>query len=314
MNKDLPKTYNSWIGKKWCEEYLKEENVENTPWRDQSSENSLSFKNCDVIKDVFGVKKIQEKLDSRITTLHSSALLAYLFFQGVNKDNPITIPLGEEKVEFDKVFFEHPNKVFDDRRPSQIDVALVSKNNEVVLYLESKFTEYLSGIRSNRFSEKYGKMLEKVFGEAKDGKPYIKNDDEYQITGYTYGNGIKQMLAHFIGVCKGCAKDACEVVKKAVADGAQIYLGTILYKFEGRKFANYEDAIKDVANSMNIVLDEYSIKDGKDCDYKETNPEEILTHAPKNFRVLTEVFTYQDLIKANPNLVNDKIKDFYSFK
>lgn len=306
MNKDLPKTYNSWIGKKRCEEYLKEENVENTPWRDQSSENSLSFKNCDVIKDVFGVKKIQEKLDSRITTLHSSALLAYLVFQGVNEEHPVKI----NGIEYNRVYFEQSNRVFGGS--SKTDITLVSKDENIVLYLESKFTEpYENKHDSKIFSVKYDQMLKHICSEGINGIKYKEANGGLKITGCTYGEGIKQMLAHFIGVCKGGTKNN-EVNKIIKKEKTKVYLGCILYKTERPEFDEYCKALKIFTERLNEILPTQRGGEGSKCDV--TDPEEILTHAPKNFRVLTEVLTYQDLIKANPNLVNDKIKDFYSFK
>ena len=125
----------------------------------KESEWSKSFK-CEDGEDVFGtIQRIfginesarglfeaatsgdgNEK--SRILTLHSSSLLAFLCFNGV-ANHPITI----DGIVYDEVMFEVKNDVIDASlgKPSNIDVLLMGDNRKKLLFLESKFTEYLSG-------------------------------------------------------------------------------------------------------------------------------------------------------------------------
>ena len=113
-------------------------------------------------KDVF-IKKFEMSCSGtggelkKITTLHSSSLCALLFFFNVD-----TMPLkmrGLENCEFTQSFFEFKNKVI--RYPSNIDVVLLGKNKitnkKVILFLESKFSEYITGINKKDTKYKIGK-------------------------------------------------------------------------------------------------------------------------------------------------------------
>ena len=125
----------------------------------KESEWSKSFKCEDgedvfgTIQRIFGIRKLARGLfesatsgdgneKSRILTLHSSSLLAFLCFNGV-ANHPITI----DGIVYDEVMFEVKNDVIDASlgKPSNIDVLLMGDNRKKLLFLESKFTEYLSG-------------------------------------------------------------------------------------------------------------------------------------------------------------------------
>lgn len=145
----------------------------------KESEWSKSFK-CEDGEDVFGtIQRIfginesarglfeaatsgdgNEK--SRILTLHSSSLLAFLCFNGV-ANHPITI----DGIVYDEVMFEVKNDVIDASlgKPSNIDVLLMGDNRKKLLFLESKFTEYLSGGKvtlSNKYRDLYIKLQNSI--------------------------------------------------------------------------------------------------------------------------------------------------------
>ncbi|MDE7386447.1 MAG: hypothetical protein K2N28_04860, partial [Muribaculaceae bacterium] len=114
---------------------------------------SDSKRTDDVLKEIFGVTSENWKTlfqqaaygsvgeINRILRLHSSALLALLCFHDV-ANKPIIIKHSDNEVEeYDECWFEVKNKVFDN--PSNIDIVLKSKKGNL-LFLESKFTEYLS--------------------------------------------------------------------------------------------------------------------------------------------------------------------------
>lgn len=98
----------------------------------------------------------QEK--DKITTLHSSSLLALLCFSNVSKYNCLKI----NGIEYDQVWFEVKNKVFD--KPSNIDVVLGNSKTQDLLFLESKFTEYLSADNS-AFAAKYLDFYKSILPE-----------------------------------------------------------------------------------------------------------------------------------------------------
>lgn len=119
--------------------------------------------------------------------LHSSSLCALLMFYNINKDNKFKIEIDGQIHEYDDVYFEIKNKVI--RNPSNMDVVLANTKKEEILFIECKFSEYLS---------KYKHEL---------GVSYLKNKEYKQIfdeIGYdnmtVFQYGIKQLVAHFIGI------------------------------------------------------------------------------------------------------------------
>ena len=289
----------------------KYKNIRHTPYRDDSSVNSLSFNNKDSIATSFELSSSDKKLfskhirsaDSRICTLHSSALLPLLLFYSVNQT-----PIEIDGIEYDEVYFEVPNKVFDKSRPSKIDVALVSKSSETILYLESKFTEYLSGKSSNSFSKNYELFVKKVLKEQpveKDGKLYIRG--KVGNKEIIYGEGIKQIIAHFIGVCKGGTDK--NSVKKYITNNYTVLLGCIVYKWNNR-FDDYNGLYEIVAKSLNSLLRKNE-RTGKGSDVKQNNVNSILLGAPQKFSVIEKLLTYQELIEKNKNKFNPHVLEFY---
>lgn len=94
----------------------------------------------------------------KICTIHSSSLCSLLFFFDISKDNPLKLLLNDDTVIFENVYFEYKNKVI--KSPSNVDVVLIGKNQnseDVVLFLESKFSEYFYPQRSYSISNSYRK-------------------------------------------------------------------------------------------------------------------------------------------------------------
>lgn len=156
---------------------------------------------------------------NKIITPFSSSCQSLLFFYQVSNKNPITI---FEK-EYNEVYFEFLNPVL--QKPSSIDVVLVNKDKGYILFIESKLSEMIESSRTVNHSSNY------VIGStyfAKDGKwakrgfSILKlNEDDYKKIGieensknkkqqsiinpingnqYVYSEGIKQILAHTIGI------------------------------------------------------------------------------------------------------------------
>lgn len=142
----------------------------------------------------------------KITTLHSSSLCALLFFFDVDER-----PLKLHDVEFTKSFFEFKNKVIG--YPSNIDVVLLGRNlktnKKVLLFLESKFSEYITGINkansqyeigSSYFKENcfsapiYKKMVSEGILIYNAEKSYFSSTDD------KYIEGLKQIVSHYYGI------------------------------------------------------------------------------------------------------------------
>lgn len=275
------------------------------------SEHSLCFKKkADLIR-IFElnnyISSYMEGMDSRILVLHSSALLPLLLFHSISPTNTIRI----SGIEYDDVRFEVPNKVFNSNRPSKIDVALISHRKQSVLYLESKFTEYLSGKSSNDFSKSYVGMIKKILGEdqpkKENDKYYIRGEDIF------YGEGIKQMIAHFIGVCKGGTSH--NIVDVYIKKGYEVKLGCIVYQFnkeidKQERLDAYSKLYKNMAEKMNVLLG-YTKRTGNGSILKECEADNILHGAPQNFSVIGELLTYQKLVGENKDKFNSKVLKFY---
>ena len=211
--------------------------LENTPFHDEPSNKSLRVR-CrnthkgDDLADIFGLDqhifkpKYHDAISGdgqearRIRTIHSSSLISLLCFYWVSESRPLSLALDGRDVTFTKSAFEVKNPVGADETGnvhfSNIDVALLGKDSTtgkpIVLFLESKFSEYLnwgrySGISNYVYAETYKQLIKRgdldrmelKFEESSKNHSY---SDLLSIKGRTnhYAAGIKQMVSHFLGV------------------------------------------------------------------------------------------------------------------
>ena len=119
--------------------------------------------------------------------LHSSSLCALLMFYNINKDNKFKIEIDGQIHEYDDVYFEIKNKVI--KNPSNMDVVLVNTKKEEILFIECKFSEYLSKSKHE---------LGVGYLENKEYKQIFDEIGYDNMTVFQYG--IKQLVAHFIGI------------------------------------------------------------------------------------------------------------------
>ena len=222
-----------------------------SPW-------SLAFAgHC--IKDVFKIdnpvfcSKFVEAISgdgqeaNKITTLHSSSLASLLVFYSVSKDNPIYVRINDKEEKFVESRFEVKNEVSPGSGNfSNIDVVLLGEN--CILYLESKFSEYLgSGPVEVRKVDYYDEIYEKLsdtLNEAgvhlvpKESKRFLERIDRKPF----YNEGLKQMISHYLGVTTELKKS------KDMFSGKTVVLGEILFNFGYRvpkaydKFQSYNNA------------------------------------------------------------------------
>lgn len=274
---------------------------------------------CEFIKKVFGItcndweyKYGQAvsgagKEESKINTLHSSSLLALLCFSNVSHSNSLRIG---GKV-YNDVRFEVKNHVFDNS--SNIDVVLKNDDTGDFLFLESKFTEYLSPDNS-AFAKKYfnfyveilpmieGMPLQMVYPRKYRGVDGmgLKPKSESQLYSHLYMDGIKQCFSHIIGICQGPDKE--EVFKWGKNAIGSISFGSILYKIPGASFNAYKDFYsrtigKIDSNMLTTALD---------------NLKELDNNFADRIEILPDILTYQSLVKENPTWLDEKVKTFYS--
>ena len=247
-----------------------------------------------------------------VMRLHSSSLCAFLFFSNISESNKLVLDIEGQTIEFHSVIFEYKNKVIN--YPSNIDIVLVGNNlsskKDAVLFLESKFSEYLDTSNSYTdigldYIEKYSNFYNdnflnklnielckndnneiKTFSKKKNGK-YIKSFGiKCKGNDKTYLDGIKQMISHYIGVEHFLRNDLAD--ERTLPKNADIYLGEILFDFNfdsaKEAFNSYSKYYKKLANSLN--------------------------ENQKKIRVINKIMCYS-LFKANNYKITREIQNFY---
>ena len=295
----------------------------------KESEWSKSFK-CEDGEDVFGtIQRIfginesarglfeaatsgdgNEK--SRILTLHSSSLLAFLCFNGV-ANHPITI----DGIVYDEVMFEVKNDVIDASlgKPSNIDVLLMGDNRKKLLFLESKFTEYLSGGKvtlSNKYRDLYIKLQKlnlpfnikfiNVLQESDNShkEPDIKEGirlyTEEKTSEYLYG--IKQAFSHLLGIATGPAKKQTkgneDYTRSLLENADEIKFASIVFNCDNDKFEKYDDLYKSVFENSDVIKG--TIKD-------------VLKKRELKLTIVPHLLQYQEVFQAN--FPHEKVREFY---
>ena len=282
--------------------------LENTLFRGKRSQKSLSTCIFGLDWKIFADKYLQATSGDgqearRIRTLHSSSLLCLLCFYGVSEERPLNLIVEGRQVRFTSSQFEVKNPVGTDEtgkeHNSNMDVVLYGKDSQngkkVILFLESKFSEYLtwgkySGISNHVYRKIYAQLshngvLERMglkYEENPDNRGYSDLDS---VKGKTmhYAGGIKQMVSHFLGVKNAAAGKQYE--------DYDIYLGEILFKFPDsiedaqRKFNDYDGLYKTLAKGLNQISED-------------------------KFKVLGQCLTYQDVFKDYD--LEESVRSFYS--
>lgn len=310
--------YQNELVKQWA----KDGRLHKTIWRNTiGSENSFCLKKKGEYRTVipgrliklFGIKnenlfkqKYVEAISgdgqewTRITTLHSSSLLALLFFYNVTSSNKLTI--GDYT--FSESFFEIKTHVHDDSE-SNMDVVLRGTDSagmKIVLFLECKFSEYLNCSKYDGISwEAYNKTYDSLGLFNNNVIPGLKffGDPQNKITIQAeesrkkpiYCGGIKQMISHYMGV-SNYAKDRGKALAehRFVEDvNEKVLLGEILFDFKNNEISNSEtklDCYKYAYEKLAQIIN------GK--------------NENKNFKMLENIFTYQDVLCQNKNFIKEE--------
>lgn len=249
--------------------------------------------------------------EKRITTFHSSALCALLFFYNITETNPWEVEIEGQKQIFTKSIFEYKNQVI--KNPSNIDLVLINDKEDTLLFLESKFSEYIKPVKTINIKPIYleNQYSKDIYGDKNLlkslGVSLVKTKEMIQLHTREdyYLEGIKQMISHYVGIRnlmegrvveKGPDK---KIVEQVVENSGKIYLGHVLFDYKiaeienkGRKI-NYKEAYADKYKILAAILN---------C--------EIEKAGLKNyFRVLEETFSYTEI--KNKVQIEDAIKNFY---
>lgn len=295
----------------------------------KESEWSKSFKCEDgedvfgTIQRIFGIRKSARGLfeaatsgdgneKSRILTLHSSSLLAFLCFYDVS-NHPITI----DETEYNEVMFEVKNDVIDASlgKPSNIDVLLMGDNRKKLLFLESKFTEYLSGGKvtlSNKYRELYIKLQKlnlpfnikfiNVLQESDNS--HKETDIKQEIRLYTgektseYLGGIKQAFSHLLGIATGPAKKQTkgneDYTSSLLENAEEIKFASIVFNCDNDKFKKYNRLYESVFKNSDVIIE--TIK-------------EVVPKRELKLSIIPQLLQYQKVFQAK--YLSDKVREFY---
>lgn len=295
----------------------------------QTTEWSMSFKSQNgedefgTLKRIFGIRESARGLfeaatggngneKQKILTLHSSSLLAFLCFNDI-ANHPITI----DGIVYDEVMFEVKNDVIDASlgKPSNIDVLLMGDNRKKLLFLESKFTEYLSGGKvtlSNKYRDLYIKLQKlnlpfnikfiNVLQESDNShkEPDIKEGirlyTEEKTSEYLYG--IKQAFSHLLGIATGPAKKQTkgneDYTRSLLENADEIKFASIVFNCDNDKFEKYDDLYKSVFENSDVIKD--TIKD-------------VLKKRELKLTIVPHLLQYQEVFQAN--FLHEKVREFY---
>ena len=270
----------------------------------------------------------------KITTMHSSSLCALLFFYNVSQENELVLNLGNDTFKktyvFNQSFFEFQNVVIKGRQPSNMDVVLIGyekedESKQVVLFLESKFSEYYAepkaklDIADSYLKNQYGgiiyKKLQKI-GYNVDVTIAPANKFRLLAPVAAYMDGIKQMISHYIGVrnlltgevVKKRAREEHKDVVKTTENNATVLLGSIIFddlfddiKDKKKYYGAYEEAHVKLVKVLNEVSKGVDAVAGTD---RLTVLEIPLTY--------TEIFDKEKIGCAEKGFELDKkVKDYY---
>lgn len=284
------------------------------------------------IKEAFGIDNLscafyddvvngEGNEKEKIDTIYSSSLQSLLFFSQVNKENVIKIKIDGIDHIFNKVVFEYKNKVIG--YPSSIDVVLINDGTHEIAFIESKLLEII------RDSSEIGKKVVGISYFKKDGaydkvlglkKEELKSlgidfESDYlekvkglgenkkiidKLSGntYVYSEGIKQVLAHLVGIVNFKSNHEDHFYKEnedRIKDHEHyvpyyVELYNSLPDFEAVE-PNYKDMLKDFINHVGKI--------------KELNEKHNWV---KDFVVLT----YQNLLENNKEYkINESVKKYY---
>ena len=207
--------------------------------------------------------------------------------------------------------FEHKNGVGKDEKGmehnSNMDIMLYDgdtlDSSKNVLFLESKFSEYLTlGQKKDISNTVYGDIYRMLFNqpsldrlvcERQDSRYFLLKTNE---KGNHYCEGIKQMISHYMGVLNFIRTHEC----------SNVYLGCILFDFK-------DGAIDTKVEGAGIShLEDYRRVYSYLCKKLEGLSGDFAK--PENLHVLNECLTYQDVfqMEQNRNVLDKNVKTFYS--
>ena len=205
-----------------------------------------------------------------------------LFFYNLSKSEEHQLEING--VKYTKSFFEYKNKVY--RNPSNMDVVLTNDEGDI-LFVECKFSEYLEADKPEISSSYFtNEKSEPIMRSLLDKRILIKHGEKRYSAEYNsrkiYATGLKQIVAHYVGVNHFIARELYE-----------------------NKYGDDRDMIKDISNPR-VRFIEVLFDLGDDLkNYREAS-DYLINEIIKKPTIFKASITYQEIIKQNKKYKLDK--------
>ncbi len=257
----------------------------------------MSDEHRKMFDDASGSELNDKLVPAKAKAIDSSSMLSYNFFRHISEDCPIEI----DNIRYNRVIFEVMLSTLETSPlPANIDVALISEDKKTVLFIESKFLEYLKN-NSNTISDSYSDENKYYVdnGEVEDllEMPKYFNDN---LTNFIYRYGIKQNICHLIGISNLChSEQAKDWFRKTYKDSSAIdILNANSYRFMNMIFSPKNEEAKKICDAYIEQLQ----------NFKEHLPETIKKYISPTF-----IMEYEGLYEKLPygNDIIDELKKRY---
>ena len=248
-----------------------------------------------MFKNASGGELVDKLVPAKAKAIDSSSMLSYNFFRNIGDNCSIVI----DGIEYNKVFFEVQLRTLQVRsKPANIDVVLVSNDGQNVLFIESKFLEYLE-TDFVKFSDSY-KNNDAYYEDNKEKGSLLDISSSFKNESERYNYGIKQNICHLIGISNLYrSKRAQDWFHKTYNELPEL----VILKAKSYRFIN---AIFCPKNKDASKLCSKYIKQLKD--FQESLPSDI-----KKYTEPTFVINYKNIFDFLPHEmgIRDKLKKRY---
>ena len=191
------------------------------------------------------------ELHSKAEAIHSSSMLSYNFFHWIDDNHPFEW----NGISYTQVLFEVKMKtLYGSPAPANMDVVLIDKDKKNLLFIESKFTEYLETTKfdlSNSYQEK-----KRWYNNDVDWRNIVTYVPEIK---YKYKDGIKQLITHLFGIHSQFV-EPCDTFNGINFESVKMKFITLIfepseekYKDEHKAYEDYNNLVEDFRNKINGV-------------------------------------------------------------
>ena len=186
-------------------------------------------------------------------------------------------------------------------KPANIDVALVSKDEKKVLFIESKFLEFLE-LRSDELSDSY-KDIKNFYNDNEEIKSLLEMSEKFTSEKNRYNYGIKQNICHLIGISNlNKSETAKEWFEKKYKDSPTVkILNADSYRFMNIIFSPSNEKAKEMCQAY---IDHLS-------SFQESLPDNMKQYIGETF-----IMTYRklyDIIPVEKDVKEELFKRYIDF-